>query len=556
MSSLLGQMNPSRLRASGSLTNLVVSPLRMNVVPFRVASVQASQKRTLEKYGNRASKSGKKGDFLSNAKSAQQGKDKKKGAVAGKEGGEGKFNMSGGSAGGKAEIELDDDAEMEDVEDSSMNQEFDWPNFTLTEQKYEEYEANEPNPEEESVTDNQVKEERAAYIKRLWEPYETESFNLKALIGDSPPSGEIVKLHEKDDKPSKMFYYSEEEVQKYLPEGISGKINKTFNWPGFKQKAVLVRPVVEDVISWMENWRNKQFIGRRQNNDFYTILNGPMGCGKSALLNPIVHFARLNGWLVLYVPDGKDWAGFPRKKSGIEKMLSYSKVNETWFGQPYLATNWITALMKAHGDKLEKIHLKTEFTVRDVDPDKPTYTSSPEHTLKTLLDYALQHPQQASDCIWYLRQEISAVTEYPVLIVVDGVNAIRGHSKYGDPIDPYIFAPNLDTSRLVLTRAFQEYRNHGLANGLYVGAMSGSANMQSVKVRRSNPDLRRTRYDLDPSLSITKVPALSLPEAHLLSQWYRENDVFAGEVPTQTVDYMWAMSQGNGDIFWKQAESI
>lgn len=46
--------------------------------------------------------------------------------------------------------------------------------------------------DKEVVTENQLIDERAAYIKRLWEPYETESFNLKALIGDSPSSEEIV----------------------------------------------------------------------------------------------------------------------------------------------------------------------------------------------------------------------------------------------------------------------------------------------------------------------------------------------------------------------------
>lgn len=48
--------------------------MMLNVVPFRMASLGKSQKKTLEKYGNRAAKSGKKGDFLSNAKNTMQGK--------------------------------------------------------------------------------------------------------------------------------------------------------------------------------------------------------------------------------------------------------------------------------------------------------------------------------------------------------------------------------------------------------------------------------------------------------------------------------------------------
>lgn len=44
------------------------------MVPIRSASLTKAQKGTLEKYGNRAAKSGKKGDFLSNARNAHQGK--------------------------------------------------------------------------------------------------------------------------------------------------------------------------------------------------------------------------------------------------------------------------------------------------------------------------------------------------------------------------------------------------------------------------------------------------------------------------------------------------
>lgn len=90
----------------------------------------------------------------------------------------------------------------------------------------------------------------------------------------------------------------------------------------------MVRPMVESIIAWLEGWKQRQFLGRKNDEDFYTLLSGPLGSGKSALLNPIVHWARLSGWLVVFVPDGKDWAGFPRKNSGVEKMLSYSKVNE------------------------------------------------------------------------------------------------------------------------------------------------------------------------------------------------------------------------------------
>lgn len=37
------------------------------------------------------------------------------------------------------------------------------------------------------------------------------------------------------------------------------------------------------------------------------MLDGPVSCGKSIALAMLVHWARDEGWLVFYVPRGRDW---------------------------------------------------------------------------------------------------------------------------------------------------------------------------------------------------------------------------------------------------------
>ena len=37
------------------------------------------------------------------------------------------------------------------------------------------------------------------------------------------------------------------------------------------------------------------------------VLDGPVSCGKSIALAMLVQWAREEGWLVLYVPKGKEW---------------------------------------------------------------------------------------------------------------------------------------------------------------------------------------------------------------------------------------------------------
>ena len=37
------------------------------------------------------------------------------------------------------------------------------------------------------------------------------------------------------------------------------------------------------------------------------VLDGKVSCGKSITLAMLVHWAREEGWLVLYVPRGREW---------------------------------------------------------------------------------------------------------------------------------------------------------------------------------------------------------------------------------------------------------
>lgn len=37
------------------------------------------------------------------------------------------------------------------------------------------------------------------------------------------------------------------------------------------------------------------------------VLDGPRSCGKSIALAMLVHWARDEGWLVFYVPNGRQW---------------------------------------------------------------------------------------------------------------------------------------------------------------------------------------------------------------------------------------------------------
>ena len=76
------------------------------------------------------------------------------------------------------------------------------------------------------------------------------------------------------------------------------------------------------MIAWLEGWRQKKFIGRRRDGDYYTLLDGLPGVGKSCLLNPIVHWARYTRGRRRERVEGEAKG----MREGETKMLNYTKV--------------------------------------------------------------------------------------------------------------------------------------------------------------------------------------------------------------------------------------
>lgn len=310
----------------------------------------------------------------------------------------------------------------------------------------------------EEISEEMLEQEHKENVKTLWSAYETEDFNLKKLLGDQVIAKQDTQ--QKAQRPSYYYYYTDKDIKTFIPEGISGRIPKLEKPERFKQKGFLVRPIVEDVVAWMDGWKNKNFIGRSKPEDYHIILDGPRGCGKSTLLNPIALWARMEGWLVIYIPDGLKWSGTDN--------LDQSRVDKTAFDQLALARAWCAQMLVTHGDKLKNLPLRTTF-VMGGEEGTAEFRSSPNKTIHDLLSSPAKYEREAADAVWHFRRELCTVHEYPIAIIADGVNAFHTNSIYSDPLDPYIFSPNLPANRLVLTRNFSDFESHGLMNGLYIG---------------------------------------------------------------------------------------
>lgn len=70
--------------------------------------------------------------------------------------------------------------------------------------------------------------------------------------------------------------------------------------------------------------------------------------------------------------------------------------------------------------------------------------------------------QLSCDSAYWLRRELALVTEYPVLIAVDGMNHLWGNSAFLDPNDRKLRTDPLPADQLTLAYNYRDYKNHGL----------------------------------------------------------------------------------------------
>lgn len=226
-----------------------------------------------------------------------------------------------------------------------------------------------------------------------------------------------------------MYCVGNDELIQYFPEGLGGKVMQLMP-PGhprgflYRKESHLINMFLEKVQFW-QNKRNvlSTLTGGRPG----LILDGPTGCGKSALVCQAVHFARARHLLTLYVPNAKVWThgewcwpsttlpGFFDAPDAAREFLRYfAMANQTVLG------NWSLRCTPAdlpveQGERSPKtLHQLCEWGHRAVAPAS--------------ID-------RQSVCIKFLLDELSLEKERPMVIAVDGWNLFsqNTHFRYPHP---------------------------------------------------------------------------------------------------------------------------
>eukprot|EP01116_Phalansterium_solitarium_P021453 TRINITY_DN6672_c0_g1_i2.p1 TRINITY_DN6672_c0_g1~~TRINITY_DN6672_c0_g1_i2.p1 ORF type:complete len:625 (+),score=176.50 TRINITY_DN6672_c0_g1_i2:17-1891(+) len=254
-----------------------------------------------------------------------------------------------------------------------------------------------------------------------------------------------------------VWVLSKDNLSSILPEGFAGgyrldtKLHKYI-----KEFPFLVRKSAARLASWLEKAAASGFMNSKIKP--YITLTGARGSGKSTALTQLVIWARQNNWIVVFIPDARYWV----KGERIEE----SQYEDGMWDQNLIAAEFAGHMLAAHREQLKTLPLRLPVDLLNFDTTK-------QKTLADLLEYAVKDKESNNtDAIVHFRKELNLVTEFPVLIAVDGINVLFNNSPYGDPLsDSKLIIPPLPAQKLMLTRIFSDFDSHGLANGMYVTAL-------------------------------------------------------------------------------------
>ncbi|XP_031498773.1 uncharacterized protein LOC116263253 [Nymphaea colorata] len=298
--------------------------------------------------------------------------------------------------------------------------------------------------------------------------------------------------------------FSMDELIGVLAEGLPLGITKEFEET--KRSALLIR---QSFLDLRDNFRrvvdppiqqdSKSLKVRKQ-----IVLDGPISCGKSIALAMLVAWARSQGWIVFYVPYGRNWThgGFFYKNP--QTGLWDTPIQATKILQDFLKFNE-AQMQKLLCQYLEPIPLGEGAGVgmmKGVD----TMAMPEGSTLYDLIQTGLTYSHASVGVVVHLRKELSLIKDIPVLIAVDQYNNWFTFSEYQEPVTARSCRP-IHAKELSTVNAFRSMMHEDMM----VGAFSHSTAVG--KLRKDLPDV-----PLDARIFF---PRYSLDEAAAVCHYYR-----------------------------------
>lgn len=226
-----------------------------------------------------------------------------------------------------------------------------------------------------------------------------------------------------------MYCIGNDELVQYFPEGLGGKVMQMM--PPGHPRGFLYRRESHLLNCWIEKlqfWQTKKdVVGALTNGRPGFILDGPTGCGKSALICQAVHFARARQLTTLYVPNAKVWTH--------GEWCWPSTILPGFFDAPDAGRDFLKYFAIGNRSILQNWPLRC--TPNDLPLEQGEKQPS---NLFQLCEWghtavAPASVDRQSVCVKFLLDELSAEKSKPIVIAVDGWNLFSRdtHFRYPHP---------------------------------------------------------------------------------------------------------------------------
>ncbi|XP_076911003.1 uncharacterized protein LOC143568839 [Bidens hawaiensis] len=340
----------------------------------------------------------------------------------------------------------------------------------------------------------------------------------------------LAELNRKD--ACTYMKFSRSKLEQVLPEGLPVGMVKEFDES--MRDALLVR---HSFLDLRDNFRrivdpplqtsnSKGLTAQKQ-----IVLDGPVSCGKSIALAMLVHWARDEGWLVFYVPEGRSWThgGLFYKNPDIDNGLWETPVQAKNILQDFLKYNE-SYLLKLRCNVTDPIPLGDGAGVGRAKDD---FMTMPEgSTLYDLVQIGITNRHAAVGVVVRVREELALVKDIPVLIAIDQYNSWFTFTEFEEPVTVRSSRP-IHAREVATVRAFRSMMH----DNMMVGAFSHSTAVG--KLRKDLPDV--------PTNARVMFPRYSLDEAAAVSHYYLRQRLIRHEAFSEEGwKKLYYLSYGNG----------
>jgi small subunit ribosomal protein S29 len=322
--------------------------------------------------------------------------------------------------------------------------------------------------------------------------------------------------------------FSLDEWKAMLPEGLPQGMTKEFE--GTRRCAVMVR---ESFLDLRDNFRrivDPPVSIKKKEPKKQIVLDGPRSSGKSIALAMLVHWARTEGWLVFYVPQGKEWT-----HGGFFYKNPYNGLWDT----PIQAKRTLQDFLKFNESHLQQLPCQIFEPIplgESAGDGKLTDADSmsmPEgSTLYDLIQTGINYSHAAVGVVVRLREELSLVKDVPVLFAIDQYNNWFTFSEYEEPATVRSCRP-IHAKELTMVNAYRSMMH----DDMMIGAFSHSTAVG--KLRQDLPDV--------PLGARVTFPRYNLDEAATVCHYYlRQKLIRQEKFSEERWKKIYFLSNGNG----------